>query len=160
MKENKKLTKEQLLKNCNEIKAYWLENAPYEVFGADEAEFMKKYHIDIEEQLIKRSARFASIVKINKMLTKPNYEELVNKYTERLSNKYDYLLNKSYAIAEKKACHWKSEDFESKEAYREYLLEDICYGYGWNNENAYEMLVIDSLIDDLNSIMDCKPILG
>lgn len=152
------LTKEELLTNCKQIKDYWLEHAPSELFNRESLEFMKKYHIDIEEKLIEVSDRFASIVKVNKMLTKPNYEELVNKYAQKLSNKYDYLLDKSYNIALKKACHWKSEGFESKEAYKDYLLDDITYIYGWN-DLAYDMSVLDNLLQDLDKIMAGQQIL-
>ena len=148
------LNREQLLDNYNKLRNYWLENAPDELFSASKVQFMKEFNIDIEQELIDHSERYWAIAKVGEMLKCKNYEDHINKFVDKLTDKWEKIWLRSFARIEKEACHWKREGYNSKEDYKNYLNDDICYEYGWNSDNAYEAAVIENQLNDISKITD------
>ena len=149
------LSKEQLLENYEKLRTYWLENAPNELFGASQVAFMKQWKIDIEEALVEKSERYWAIKQIGYILYNyKDYENRINKFVSKLANNWEKIWLRSFARIDKEACHWKREGYESKEAYRDYLNDDVSYPYGWNSSNAYDASVIENQLGDISKITD------
>ena len=147
------LTKKELLKNYEELKNYWLEEGAKEVFDPSKVRFMKEFKIDIDKELINNSDRYWAIRHVGDIINNyKDYEERINKFVGRLQDKWWKLWNKSFQRIEKEACHWKREGFESKEAYKEYLADDVGYAYGWNSDNSYYACVIENQLGDISKI--------
>lgn len=147
------LCKEELLEKYESLRKYWLEEAPSNLFNGSELDFMNQYNIDIESELINRSERYSAIKHIGNIIYNyKDYEKRINKFVNRLQDKWYRLWEKSFARIEKESCHWKREDFESREAYKEYLEDDIAYPYGWNSDAAYDALVIENILGDITKI--------
>ena len=149
------LTKEELLKNYEELKNYWLEEGVKEILEPGEVYFLKKHNLDVEQALILESERYWAIWQIGNILYNyKDYEERINEFVGRLQYKWARLWEKSFAKIDKEACHWKREGFESKAAYKEYLEDDIGYAYGWNSDNSYEAAVIENQLGDISKITE------
>lgn len=149
------LTKEELLKNYEELKNYWLEEGTKEIFESSKVDFMKEFNIDIDQELISASDRYLAIRHVGDIINNyKDYEERINKFVSSLQDKWSRLWEKSFARIEKEACHWKREGFDSKAAYKEYLEDDIGYPYGWNSDNAYDAAVIENQLGDISKITD------
>ena len=149
------LTKKELLKNYEDLKNYWLEEGAEEVFDPSKVKFMKEFKIDIDKELINKSDRYWAIRHVGDIINNyKDYEERINKFVGSLQEKWWKLWNKSFQRIEKEACHWKREGFESKEAYKEYLSDDVGYAYGWNSDNAYEAAVIENQLGDISKITE------
>lgn len=147
------LIKEELLKNYEELKNYWLSEGADEILESGEADFIKKYNLDIETALMRKSERYWAIRQIGDIIYNyKDYEERINKFVGRLQNKWGEIWYKSFQRIEKEACHWKREGFESKAAYKEYLEDDISYPYGWNSDNVYAAAVIENQLGDISKI--------
>ena len=147
------LTKEELLKNYENLKNYWLSEGVEEIFSPDERAFMKKYDSDIDKRLINISQRYWAIRRVGNIIKHyKDYEERINKFVSSLKDKWADLWAKSFTKFEKEACHWKREGYESKEAYKEYLDDTICDTYGWNSDNAYAASVIENQLRDISEI--------
>ena len=147
------LTKEELLKNYEALKNYWLSEGAEYLFGRSKVEFMKEYNIDIDQELIDNSDRYWAIKKIGYILYNyKDYEERINKFVGRLQYRWGEIWYKSFQRIEKEACHWKREGFESKADYKEYLHDTIGdLGY-WNDDNAYEASTIENQLGDISKI--------
>ena len=149
------LTKEELLKNYEELKNYWLSEGAEYLFGKSKVDFMKEFKIDIDQELISKSDRYWAIKHIGYIIYNyKDYEERINKFVGKLQEKWWKLWNRSFQRIEKEACHWKREGFESKEAYKEYLDETICDIYDWNSKNAYEASIIENQLGDISKITE------
>ena len=147
------LTKKELLKNYEELKNYWLEEGAKEIFDPSKVDFMKEFNIDIDKELINNSERYWAIRHVGDIINNyKDYEERINKFVSNLQEKWWKIWNKSFQRIEKEACHWKREGFESKEAYKEYLADDVGYDYGWNSDNAYYACVIENQLGDISKI--------
>ena len=147
------LTKKELLKNYEDLKNYWLSEGVKEIFEPGEVDFLKKYHIDIDQALIPESKRYWAIRHIGDIINNfKDYEERINKFVSRLQDKWWKLWNKSFQRIEKEACHWNREGFESKEDYIDYLHDEVDNIYGWNSNNAYEAEVINNQLKDISKI--------
>lgn len=147
------LTKEELLKNYESLRKYWLENAPKKVLSEVSECKIKLGLISTEQALIKESKRFAVISKIGNILRDgEDYEARINKIVEELQGKLAKFWVKSLARIEKEACHWKREGYESREAYKEYLADTIDDSYGWNSDNSHEASVIENQLSDISDI--------
>ena len=149
------LTKEELLKNYEELKNHWLSEGAEYLFGKSKVEFMKEFKIDIDKELTNNSGRYWAIKKIGYIINNyKDYEERINKFVGRLQYKWARIWEKSFQRFEKEACHWKREGFESKEAYKEYLDDTIADTYEWNSDNAYEASTIENQLGDISKITD------
>ena len=149
------LTKKELLKNYEDLKNYWLEDGAKEIFGKSKVDFMKEFKIDIDKELIDNSERYWAIRHVGYIINNyKDYEERINKFVGNLQDKWWKLWNKSFQRIEKEACHWKREGFESKEAYKEYLADDVSYAYGWDSDNAYYACVIENQLGDISKITE------
>lgn len=149
------LNKEELLKNYEELKNYWLDRGVNEIFGRSKVDFMKEFKIDIDQALIRESDRYWAIRHVGYIINNyKDYEERINKFVGNLQYKWARVWEKSFARIEKEACHWKREGFESKADYKEYLKDDIGYAYGWNSDNAYEATVIENQLGDISKITE------
>lgn len=147
------LTKEELLKNYEDLKNYWLEDGAEEIFDPSKVRFMKEFKIDIDKELIRESERYWAIRYIGDIINNyKDYEERINKFVGSLQYKWGEIWYKSFKRIEKEACHWKREGFESKAAYKEYLEDDVSYPYGWNSDNAYAAAVIENQLGDISKI--------
>lgn len=147
------LTKEELLKNYEELKNYWLEEGTKELFELSKLDFMKRFKIDIDKELIDTSDRYWAIRHVGDIINNyKDYEERINKFVGKLQDNWSRLWEKSFARIGKEACHWKREGFESKAAYKEYLEDDVSYPYGWNSDNAYEASTIENQLGDISKI--------
>ena len=62
------LTKEELLKNYEELKNYWLSEGAKEIFGPSKVDFMKEFKIDIDKELISESDRYWAIRQIGDII--------------------------------------------------------------------------------------------
>lgn len=150
------MTKQELQERFNNYKNYFFygllkeakEDMDYTALYYDSKNDIKS----LEKWFIETSERYASLAKIGKMFRKDDPEKAIRAYAIELNNKYDALLDKSYDLAEKEACHWKREGFDSKEDYREDLINDITYIYGWN-DLAYEIAVLDNLMRDIDKVL-------
>ena len=149
------LTKKELLKNYEDLKNYWLEDGANEIFGKSKVDFMKEFKIDIDQELIRESDRYWAIRHIGYIIYNyKDYEERINKFVGKLQYNWARLWEKSFARIGKEACHWKREGYESKEAYKEYLEDDVGYAYGWNSDNAYAAAVIENQLGDISKITE------
>ena len=149
------LTKEELLKNYEELKNYWLSKGAEEIFGQSKLDFMKEFNIDIDQELIRESDRYWAIRHIGYIIYNyKDYEERINKFVCRLQNKWWKIWNKSFQRIEKEACHWDREGFESKAAYKEYLDDTVGDPYEWNSDNAYYACVIENQLGDISKITE------
>ena len=147
------LTKEELLKNYEALKNYWLSEGVESIFEPDEVDFLKQYNIDIDQALITESKRYWAIRHIGDIINNfKDYEERINTFVSRLQDKWWKLWNKSFQRIEKEACHWNREGFESKAAYKEYLHDEVDNIYGWNSDNAYEASTIENQLGDISKI--------
>lgn len=147
------LTKKELLKNYEELKNYWLEEGTKELFESSKLDFMKRFKIDIDQELIDTSDRYWAIRHVGDIINNyKDYEERINKFVGKLQDKWSRLWEKSFARIGKEACHWKREGFESKAAYKEYLDDEVGYIYGWNSDNAYEASTIENQLGDISKI--------
>ena len=149
------LTKEELLKNYEELKNYWLSAGAEYLFGKSKVEFMKEYNIDIDKELIDNSDRYWAIKKIGYILYNyKDYEKRINKFVGNLQGKWWNIWNKSFQRIEKEACHWKREGFESKEEYKEYLHDTVCDPGYWNSDKAWEASTIENQLSDISKITE------
>ena len=147
------LSKEELLKNYYSLRNYWLENAPKEVLSEVSECKIKLGLTTTEQALVKESKRFAAISKVGHTVRDcEDYEKRINDLTDDLQERLEKLYEKSFERVHKESCHWKREGFESKEAYKEYLKDDLDYPYGWNRDNAYPAEVIRNILDDISKI--------
>ena len=147
------LSKEELLKNYESVRNHWLENAPEEVLSESTEYGIKAGLINPEKALMKESKRFALISKVGHILRDcEDYEKRINEIVGNLQGRWAMIWEKSFARIEKEACHWKREGYESREAYKEYLEDDIGYPYGWNSDNAYKASVIENQLGDISDI--------
>ena len=149
------LNREELIKNYEDLKNYWLEEGVEEIFDPAKVKFMKEFKIDIDQELICKSDRYWAIRHIGDIINNyKDYEERINKFVGKLQYNWARLWEKSFARIEKEACHWKREGFESKAAYKEYLEDDVGYAYGWNSDNAYAAAVIENQLGDISKITE------
>ena len=147
------LNKEELLKNYEDLKNYWLEEGAKEIFAPSKVKFMKEFNIDIDQELIDNSDRYFVIKKIGYIIYNyKDYEERINKFVGKLQEKWGKIWYKSFQRIEKEACHWKREGFESKAEYKEYLEDEIGNPYGWNSNNSYYACVIENQLGDISKI--------
>ena len=147
------LSKEELLKNYESLRKYWIKNASEEVLSEASKCNIKWGFISTEKALLKESKRFALISKIGHIVRDcEDYEKRIDEIVEELKDKWAELWGKSFARFEKEACHWKREGYESKEEYKEYLDETICDLYDWNSKNAYEASIIENQLGDIGKI--------
>ena len=147
------LSKEELLKNYESLRKYWLEKAPKEVLSEISECKIKLGLISTEKALMKESKRFALISKIGRILRDgEDYEARINEIVDVLQGRWAMIWEKSFARFEKEACHWKREGYESKEEYKEYLDDTIADSCGWNSDNAYKASVIENQLDDISKI--------
>ena len=147
------LSKEELLKNYESVRNYWLEKAPKEVLSEVSNCKIKLGLISTEKALLKESKRFALISKIGHIVRDcEDYEVRINEIVGNLQGKWAEVWVKSFARIEKEACHWKREGYESKEEYKEYLNDAIDDPYGWNSDNSYEASVIENQLGDISDI--------
>ena len=147
------LTKEELLKNYENLKNYWLSEGVEALFEPEEVDFLKKYNLDIDQALLLRSKRYWAIRKVGNIINHyKDYEERINKFVGQLQYKWARLWEKSFARFEKEACHWKREGYNSKEEYKEYLDDTICDTYEWNSDNAYAASTIENQLGDISKI--------
>lgn len=147
------LSKEELLKNYESVRNYWLEKAPEEVLSETSKCGIKLGLISTERALIKESKRFAAISKVGHIvLDGEDYEAKINEIVDNLQKRLERLYEKSFERIHKEACHWKREGYESREAYELFLKDDLDYAYGWNSDNAYPAEVIRNILDDISKI--------
>ena len=147
------LSKEELLKNYESVRNYWLEKAPEEILCETSKCGIKLGLISTEKALIKESKRFAAISKVGHIVRDgEDYEARINEIVENLQERLEKLYEKSFERVHKEACHWKREGYESREAYELFLKDDLDYPYGWNSDNAYPAEVIKNILDDISQI--------
>ena len=147
------LSKKELLKNYYSLRNHWLEKAPKEVLSEVSECKIKLGLTTTEQALVKESKRFAVISKVGHIVRDcEDYEKRINDLTDDLQGRLEKLYEKSFERAHKESCHWKREGFESKEAYEEYLKDDLDYPYGWNKDNAYPAEIIRNILDDISKI--------
>lgn len=147
------LSKEELLKNYESVRNYWLENAQEEVLPESTKYGIKAGLINPEGALIKESKRFAMISKVGHIIRDcEDYEARINEIVENLQFRWAMIWEKSFARFEKEACHWKREGYGSKEEYKEYLDDTIADTYEWNSDNAYKASVIENQLGDISDI--------
>lgn len=140
------LSKEELIKNYENLNSYWLKTAPYILLGETNAGV---------KALVDNSERYAIINKIGYILYhSKNYEAEINKIVDNLSYKFATIWERSLEKTFKKACHWKRKGFNSKEAYRDYLEDEMYNIYGWNSDDAYDANVIKSQLNDISIITE------
>lgn len=150
------MTKQELQERFNAYKNYFFngllkeakENNDYTALYYDSKDDIES----LENWFIETSERYASLAKIGKLMHKRDPKQAILDYAHKLSAKYDLLVDKSYNKADKESCHWKREGFNSKDEYRDYLGNEICYIYGWN-DLAYKMAVIDNLLQDIDKVL-------
>ena len=149
------LTKEELLKNYEELKNYWLSKGAEYLFGRSKVDFMKEYNIDIDQELIRKSDRYWAIRHVGYIINNyKDYEKRINKFVGNLQGKWWNIWNKSFQRIEKEACHWKREGFESKEDYKEYLHDTIGDPGYWNSDKACEASTIENQLGDISKITE------
>jgi hypothetical protein len=100
-----------------------------------------KYPELVEELLCDNSKRYASLVKIEAMISKPNFEVKLHAYGDRLQTKYHKLEEKLFSYADKASCHWKREGYDSRDEYRDELL---VY-----SKLSYELQAVENVLNDL-----------
>ena len=138
------LSKEELLKNYEKLNKAWLINAPYILLGDNNAG---------RQALIDNSERYAIISKIGHILYhSKNYEAEINKIIDNLTYKFSTIWERSLVKTYKKACHWKSAGFKSKESYRDYLEDKMYDIYSWNSDDAYKANIIKNQLNDISII--------
>ena len=150
------MTKQELQERFNNYKNYFFygllkeakENMDYTALYYDSKNDLKS----LEKHFIDTSERYASLAKIGKMFRKDDPEQEIKNYATKLNNKFDYLLDKSYDLADKESCHWKREGYKSKNDYWSYLCDEVMYIYGWN-DLAYELAVLDNLMRDIDKVL-------
>ena len=146
------LSKEELLKNYKRLNNIWLRNAPYILLGDNRAG---------EQELVDNSERYAIIRKIGHILYHcEDYEAKINKIVDNLTYKIANIWEKSLEKTYAKSCHWKQEGFKSKEAYREYLENEMFNIYGWNSDEAYKAYDINIKLHDISIITEEDYIYG
>ena len=147
------LTKEELLKNYESLRKYWIKNAPEKVLSEPSKYGIELGLISTEKALMKESKRFALISKVGHILRDgEDYEARINEIVDDLQGRWAMIWEKSFARFEKEACHWKREGYESKEEYKEYLDDTIADLYDWNSDNAYKASVIENQLGDISKI--------
>lgn len=147
------LSKEELLKNYEDLKNRWLSEGAEYLFGKSKVAFMKEFKIDIDKELIDNSDRYSVIKKIGYIIYNyKDYEERINKFVGSLQYKWGEIWYKSFQRIEKEACHWRREGFESKADYEEYLHDTVGDLYHWNSDNAYKANTIEDQLSDISKI--------
>ena len=138
------LGKEELLKNYEKLNKAWLINAPYILLGDNNAG---------RQTLIDNSERYAIISKIGHILyNSKNYKAEIDKIIDNLTYKFATIWERSLVKTYKKACHWKSAGFKSKESYRDYLEDKMYDIYSWNSDDAYKANIIKNQLNDISII--------
>ena len=138
------LGKEELLKNYEKLNKAWLINAPYIWLGDNNAGM---------QTLIDNSERYAIISKIGHILyNSKNYKAEIDKIIDNLTYKFATIWERSLVKTYKKACHWKSAGFKSKESYRDYLEDKMYDIYSWNSDDAYKANIIKNQLNDISII--------
>lgn len=105
----------------------------------------------LEDKLCGCSERYASLVKIEAIIARPNFDTKLHAYGYRLLAKWHRLADKRDDYINKTSCHWRREDFDSREDYKEYLWDHYVY----DTDFGYDMSVVEHLVDDLyNKVLD------
>lgn len=129
------LSREELIKNYEKLNKELLINASY-----------------FPEEL-SDSGRYYFIRKIGYILYhNKNYEAEINKIINKLTYKFADIWERSLEKTFKKACHWKSACFKSKESYRDYLEDEMYNIYSWNSDDAYKANIIKNQLNDISII--------
>ena len=132
------LSREELIKNYEKLNKEWLINASY---------------FSLDGELFDNNGRYAIISKIGYILYhNKNYEVEINKIIDNLTYKFATIWERSLVKTYKKACHWKSAGFKSKESYRDYLEDKMYDIYSWNSDDAYKANVIKKQLNDISII--------
>lgn len=129
------LSREELVKNYEKLNKEWLINAQY---------FLGELNDNGRYYLIRK---IGYILYHNK-----NYEAEINKIIDNLTYKFATIWEKSLVKTYKKACHWKSAGFKSKESYRDYLEDEMYNIYSWNSDDAYKANIIKDQLNDISII--------
>jgi hypothetical protein len=99
----------------------------------------------LEDDLCRYSERYASLVKIEAIIARPNFDTKLHAYGDRLQAKWYRLAVKLDDYINKTSCHWRREGFDSREDYNEYLWDHYVY----DTDFGYDLSVVENLVADL-----------
>lgn len=132
----------QIINRFNEYKA-WAKEALITELSLKSFAF--NYPEYLEDRLCGCSERYASLVKIEAIIARPNFDAKLHAYGDRLQTKWSRLICKLNDEITKSSCHWRREGFDSKEEYAEYLWSHSVY----DSDNGYNLSVVENLVADL-----------